>query len=632
MKLHHKLYLFFAAIVLLPMLVTTTAASVLLANTSAGEYENRIRSSLAATSAIVSGQAQVLAGDFQKALPAADSAALASGDPARMIDALYDLRERTGVEAGTITDERGRIIVLSGANPDDSPPMISSSTELTGREGARWRVSMYRPINDGMLSSVFESQGLSWAIVDRGGVALGSLEAGDEVAAEPGGEEFAEVKIGGNDVLASRLEIPVEITSREIYFISGVRHEIVGAASRQALAAGFAIMLALSALAAVLGLLLTRYITRPLRKLNRAVTAGIEGDLDQRVSINSDDELGNLAESFNQMQESINNYIDDLRESKEHLLMALSHTGDILGSTSNRQRLVEITAEAARLSTDAHAIWVELFESKDSPGRTAVSCRVPEDFFDESIGDLARRVVDGVSRKAIRSVFVTRLEGPRTMTVFPMVFDEEAIGVLLAVFDDEHPLEESSRQILGALAKQVATALDNIMLNEQQRHFAITDQLTGLYNFRFLNNYLERELGKSRRYRDRFTVAIIDLDDFKAVNDTYGHLAGDQLLKEVARLLRENVRDADTVARYGGEEFVAVLPETEKDAAFNVMEKLLSVISKARLDDYPEVRVTASIGLAGFPEDDDEQLGLLKKADEALYRSKMAGKNRVSAA
>lgn len=632
MKLHHKLYLFFAAIVLLPLLVTTITASALLARTSSDEYENRIRSSLAATSAIISGQAQVLAGDFQKALPAADGASLASGDPSRMIEALYDLRERTGAVSAAITDQQGNVLVMSGDSPEDSPPMIASSTDLAGQGGAQWHVLMYRPLNEEALASVFKSQGLSWAIVDRGSVALGSLSKGDSVSAGVAGEEFDDATIGGEEIMVSRLEIPAEITSREFYAVSGVHLDVVAAASWQALAAGAVIMLALSALAAVLGILLTRNITRPLRRLNSAVTAGIEGDLDQRVRIESRDELAGLADSFNQMQDSINSYITDLRDSKEHLLLALAHTGDILGSTADRQRLVEITAEAARLSTDARGIWVELFESGEAPSRTAVATRVPPEYFKDYVGDTARRAIDGVARKAIKSVFATRIEDGRTMTVFPMVYDERAIGALLAVFDDENPLEESSRRILSSLSRQVAIALENIILNEQQRHFAITDQLTGLYNFRFLNDYLKRELRKSRRYMDKFTIAIIDLDDFKAVNDTFGHLAGDQLLKEVARLLRDKVREADTVARYGGEEFVVVMPETGKEAAINVMEKLRTVIAGAKLDDYPEINVTVSIGLAGFPEDDDQQLGLLKKADEALYRSKAAGKNQVSAA
>ncbi len=645
MKLHYKLYLFFAGIVLLPLMVATIAASVMLARSGTETYENRIRSSLAASSAIISGQAQVLAGDFQTSLPAADTSSLSSGDPARMAPALRALADRSGAAAADITDEHDNAIVTTGAPMAAAPPMISSSAKLLGLAGAQWHITVYRPFDTDALASVFASQGLEWGLLDNGSVALGSLPAGQEVTAdvsrnetEPeqspkqSGDDFYQARSDGEELLASSLEIPQEISSRDTVLFAAVRDNIVGAASEQALTVGIAIMLALSMLAAALGYLLTRTITSPIRELNEAATAGIEGNLERRVEIQSHDELGGLADSFNKMQESIQLHISDLKESRAHLLRALAYTGEILGSTADRDRLVKTTAEAAKLATGACAIWVELFESQGPAGRKAVSGKVPAYFFEGEAAATAHQLSLDVIAGKVKAGDTVAFDSEKNMMAFPMVYDQKAIGTLVAVFNRSLPLEQSSKQILSSLSQQAASALENVILNDQQRKLAITDHLTGLYNFRYLNDYLGRELRKSRRYKHQFTLAIIDLDDFKDVNDSYGHLAGDELLEAVAGVLRDNVREADMVARYGGEEFAIVLPETSKTAALGVMEKLRAEISKTRPAEYPEVRITASIGVASYPLDSDSQVELLKLADEALYRSKMSGKNQVSAA
>jgi diguanylate cyclase (GGDEF)-like protein len=164
---------------------------------------------------------------------------------------------------------------------------------------------------------------------------------------------------------------------------------------------------------------------------------------------------------------------------------------------------------------------------------------------------------------------------------------------------------------------------------------SVTDELTGLANRRRLTAELERELRRSGRHGHPFAILMLDVDRFKHFNDTYGHPAGDAVLKRLASTVRECVRDVDTVARYGGEEFVVILPETPAAEAARVAERIRASAEADRFT--PDggsvaLNVTVSIGYAGFPENAGTPDALIAAADQALYRSKESGRNRVSAA
>ncbi|RJQ42277.1 MAG: diguanylate cyclase [Gaiellales bacterium] len=640
MKLQYKLYLFFAGVVLLPLLVATITASAVLGRSGADTYKDRMRSSLSAASSILSSQALALAGELESGLQSADTGALASGDAALAERALAGLAQEAGALAAAVIDDSGATIASTGS-ADGGEPMVAAYADLSGSGGARLRVAIYRPLATEALADVFTAQDLEWGLVDEGQTAQGSFPAGSELAAGVplfdlpsggAGENFHEVGVGDGELLAAFIRIPPEVISGEALLFAGVGTDVVSRASRQALTAGVASMLLLSALAAILGYFLTRTITSPLRRLTEAAVAGIEGDLERRVEPGSGDEMGILVDSFNRMQESIKGHIADLEESRKQMLLALSYAGEILGATTDRERLIEITAQAARLATGVDGAQVRLFPVEGSNGHVELSSSVPAARFGGRLDglalDLSSRVAAG---EEILEKTLDAGDGRRLMA-FPLLHGENALGSLVVLFGEDRPLDESGRKILGSLALQAASALENVDYGELQHSLAITDQMTGLFNYHFFDEYMQRELNRSRRYRHEMAVAIADLDDFKRINDSFGHLAGDALLRAVADTMRKGVREADVVARYGGEEIVVVFPETNKAAARTVVEKLRKEIALLRLDDYPEVRVTASIGVAGFPQDAGDMNDLLKLTDDALYRSKLAGKNRVTAA
>ncbi|HEX8948904.1 MAG TPA: GGDEF domain-containing protein, partial [Dissulfurispiraceae bacterium] len=158
---------------------------------------------------------------------------------------------------------------------------------------------------------------------------------------------------------------------------------------------------------------------------------------------------------------------------------------------------------------------------------------------------------------------------------------------------------------------------------------ATTDALTSMYNRRFLNDFMAKELYRSKRMNRQFTVAILDLDDFKQINDTHGHFSGDMVLQHIASLLTKNLRLSDVIGRYGGEEFLLLMPETSKESAKVVVERLREKIAgePITLPDAVRLRVTASFGASTFPEDGLSSEDLLITADERLYRAKKGGKN-----
>ncbi len=171
-----------------------------------------------------------------------------------------------------------------------------------------------------------------------------------------------------------------------------------------------------------------------------------------------------------------------------------------------------------------------------------------------------------------------------------------------------------------------------ISIYESTARSAVTDGLTGLHNRAYLDQVLRREIQRSQRYRLSLSVIMLDLDDFKRINDSLGHLAGDHCLVRTAELIRDSLREIDTAARYGGEEFVLLLPDTPRVGGYVVAERIRARLAEERARSRAEGRATVSGGVASFPDDGVTGEQLLRKADQALYAAKAQGKNRVALA
>lgn len=208
----------------------------------------------------------------------------------------------------------------------------------------------------------------------------------------------------------------------------------------------------------------------------------------------------------------------------------------------------------------------------------------------------------------------------------------EVMGVLNAQKPDPHGFGLGDLDLFQAVANQVAAALENAQLYQRTKELSTRDDLTGLFNRRHFFDNLEKEVQRARRYRRVFSLILLDLDDFKGYNDTYGHLKGDEALKEIGRLLLASTRRADIVARFGGEEFVVLLPEINTQGALVVAEKIRTAVEQypfAGRTTQPGGRMTVTLGLATYPTDSEDGLELVDLADRALYLGKQQGGNRA---
>jgi diguanylate cyclase (GGDEF)-like protein len=215
----------------------------------------------------------------------------------------------------------------------------------------------------------------------------------------------------------------------------------------------------------------------------------------------------------------------------------------------------------------------------------------------------------------------------------PLLAQGETGGVLFLSGPPEE-LTEAARRLARAAGEQLSLALANLRLQETLRIQSVRDPLTGLFNRRYMEASLERELARARRHGHNVSVLMCDIDHFKRFNDTFGHEAGDALLGEFSKLLRGNVREEDIVCRYGGEEFVLILPNTDEAAAVRRADALRQAVRRLRVqhNGQPLGEVTLSLGVGVYPQHGVSPDSLYRSADAALYQAKRGGRDRACVA
>jgi diguanylate cyclase (GGDEF)-like protein len=223
----------------------------------------------------------------------------------------------------------------------------------------------------------------------------------------------------------------------------------------------------------------------------------------------------------------------------------------------------------------------------------------------------------------------------RSIVAVPVRFRDQCLGVIeLINCVGEEGFSPRELALLEALADYAAIAIENARHVQRIHELTITDDCTTLYNARHLNFMLDTEIYRSHRYSYEFSIIFIDLDHFKNVNDTHGHLMGSKLLGEIGTMIKNNCRLIDFAFRYGGDEFVLLLPQTSKENACRVARRLHRMIKETLWlkDAGLNVRITSSVGVASYPVDSSDKAGLLHLADDAMYLVKNTTRDRVAAA
>lgn len=319
--------------------------------------------------------------------------------------------------------------------------------------------------------------------------------------------------------------------------------------------------------------------------------------------------------------------LEELAQQRSRLRESIRRTGESLASNLDRPVLLEL---ALKTAVDAVQAGGGKLVLRASPGADMSNAG--------TIGSLAglERSIQEAEDAALRNGSIGEVRLGQMFLASVALGASERDGRLyglITVGRNGRPFTDDERELLRLLAAQTTLALENVDLHYQVRRQAMTDELTGLGNYAHFQELLSMELEQVKRYRDPVGLVMLDLDDFKSINDTWGHQQGDAVLQAVARAIRDSCREADAPARYGGDELAVILPRTPVDGAFAIGERIRLAI--ANLEIPPPtggepLKLTASIGVAASVTGDKE--ALILNADRALYEAKREGKNRTAKA
>lgn len=360
----------------------------------------------------------------------------------------------------------------------------------------------------------------------------------------------------------------------------------------------------------------------------KAIKAGQKNaacDAEQcKITIDSEDEIGESAQSFNNLVETLFTSMET-----ENALSEFTH---LLGSQLAVRDLTEKALQ--QLMEHTHSAAGAIIIENDASLEVAVSQGI-RDVNTLLESDHVKSALRSESRVQLSLPVDVQVEGvltdfrPREVIIEPVLYKDIVLGLIILASANDYGTEVLTR--LNLFGQSLALALHNSLLFDRLERLAALDSLTGIYNRRFGMTRLHEEFGRALRMNAPIGVLMMDLDHFKQVNDTYGHLTGDRVLLRLARVARSVLREGDILVRYGGEEFLAILPGASRHDVANVGDRLRRKVSETRIEEGDEsIQVTISLGGISFPENDvPNETELVNRADQALYQAKESGRNCV---
>ena len=612
MSFRGRLTLFFLLIVVLPMIVLAVLVTQIATDSTNGKADAQLAEGLDSGLTVYRDEATSAGNAAKKAAHDPKvTAAITSGNGPQENAAAQGLIGQHGIRAASLDSAKGKG-GTAGANVMVAPYRLN----LNGPGGRLGTLTVSTTTPSEYLAEVRHLTGRDGTLLRSGRVVSSTVHVQESDL--PASGDSGNVNVNGTDLRAAGTDLP---PSGHLSLVLFAPRQSGGFFSSSPLVIGALILFFVVAFLFVLTLL--RMLSGQVRSMLEAARRLGDGDFSQQVPVVGRDEMAGLASEFNKMSDRLGAQMEELQRQKVEVDRSVRRIGQAFASGLDRQGLLKVVIETALGACRASYGTIALLGTEGGEADAGDPTDAIQDLVVTAEGDALKE--DGL---------VERHQGKVHALASPLRRlgeNPENVGVMTVAREGD-AFTSGERDVFLYLVGQVASSIENITLHELVSRQAVTDELTGLSNQRRFRELMAKEDERAHRFGHDLSLLILDIDDFKQVNDTHGHLRGDDVLRMVGRVLSQESRGIDEPARYGGEEFAVALPETGLAGAVELAERIRARIESERVtgvDGQAALRVTASVGAASMPVSAADTRDLIAAADAALYEAKRSGKNRV---
>src|SRR3954447_9771799 len=612
-----RLRLFFLVIVVVPMITMAVVLYQLIVASEKSQTDARLAESQTVATGVYqesTAEAGQVAQDIGQDQQLAD--ALAADDTKAVQDRLDTLTRRADAQFVELK-VGGKGTYTSG----ETPAVASATRRLLDQDHnptGRISVAMLAPKE---FAQQIASLTASEVVVAQDGNQLATTKsdaAGGDLpgrgAATVAGVDYRVASFEANAV-DGKIQVALLMPDRD-------SADLTSSASLAALAA----FLGFLALAFAFAVAVSRRLQSEIERLLVAAQRLGKGDFSERVPTEGNDEFAALGHEFNNMAEQLEARLQELQLERERLQESIRRVGQSVAAGLDRVGVLEIVVQTAVEGVEAAAGRATM-RGPDDKLQEVARTGEPESF---------RRALHAAEAAVIDAGEVAEIQvGGASALAAPLGATEggdQVIGIV-SVARGDHAFTPAERELFAYLTNQASVSVENVDLHETVQRQAAPAELAAFFTPGRFQEVIPAEVGRARRYGQEMGLIMLDIDNFKRVNDTYGHMQGDLVLREVARVLRESSREIDEPARYGGEEMAVALPQTDLEGAYQFAERVrrrIEALNLPILDGGGTLHVTASFGAASTPESaEPDKDVLVAAADAALYRAKRSGRNRT---
>ncbi len=612
-----RLRLFFAVIVVVPMIAVAIVLFQLLGANDTGKVNSRLAEAQVAATGLFNEERDGARAAVREAENNVDLAtAINDKKAADVRTQLQKLAEDAGVERIRLeVDGQGTFDV---GRRDVVAPYVSDLANSKGQAIGRMTISTTSA--SGYAGRVLRLLAVQTRIDENGKVVTSTLPAARDADLPDRGE----VDLGNAEYRTTFFTAPAfDGGEQQIRLLA--RNPDTGLTG--ATIAVIALTLGFLVLASVFAAIVTRTLQSEIQRLLVAAQRLGKGDFSVTVPAEGHDEFAALGKEFNSMARELETRLEELRRERGRLQEAIRRVGESFARGLDREGVLEIVVQTAVDGVGGACGRAMMRTRADQPLQEVAHTGEPA-AYDRALHAAELAVMDAGEVAEIQIGGASALAAPLSATE-----GGDRVLAIVSVARGDRGFSHPERELFSYLTSQAAVSVENVDLHETVQRQAVTDELTGLFNHRRFQEVMAAEVERARRYDQEMGLIMLDIDNFKRVNDTYGHMQGDMVLREVARVLRQSAREIDEPARYGGEEMAVALPQTDLEGAYRFAERVrkrIEALDLPLLDGDGVLKVTASFGAASLSAAaNSDKEGLVAAADAALYRAKRSGKNRT---